>query len=254
MKIKFILLSAVAIFTMTNAAAQDKDSRLFNHLSVGANIGTTGFGLDVAMPAGNYVQVRAGFAVFPKIKVNTDLDLDIESANGYGGNTTVEIEGKTGFTNGKLLFDIFPFKSSSIHLTVGTYFGASKIVDAYNKEEGALKNVADWNANNPDNKIGVALGDYLLEPDANGNISAQIKTKAFKPYIGLGFGRAVPKKNRIGFMTELGVQFWGAPKVYCNGEELTDDKVGGDAGGVIKTLSKVSVFPVINFRLCGRIL
>ncbi|MCD8305959.1 MAG: hypothetical protein LUC49_04790 [Prevotella sp.] len=31
-------------------------------------------------------------------------------------------------------------------------------------------------------------------------------------------------------------------------------KVGESDGGIIKTLSKIKVYPVMNFRLCGRIL
>lgn len=113
--------------------------------------------------------------------------------------------------------------------------------------------ITRYNNANPDNMIGYELGDYLLTPDENGNVSAEIKTASFKPYIGLGFGRAVPKK-RIGFMFEAGVQFWGSPKLYCNGDELTEEDFDGEDGGLMKTLSKITVYPVINFRLCGRIL
>ncbi len=234
-----------------NVNAQE-DNNLFNHVAVGVTAGTPGIGLDVAVPVGNYIQLRAGFATFPKIKVSTDLDLN-EYDNVPGVPESVEVEGKTGFTNGKILVDVFPFKSSSFHITAGAYFGSSEIVKAYNKEDGILQEVTDWNNANPDKLIGVELGDYLLTPDENGNVNAQIKTSSFKPYLGLGVGRAVPKK-RIGFMFEAGVMFWGSPKIYCNDERLTEDKVGGDDGGIIKFLSKITVYPVIYFRICGRIL
>ena len=55
-------------------------------------------------------------------------------------------------------------------------------------------------------------------------------------------------------MFDLGVQFWGTPKVYCQDKELNKQDVDGDGGKAIKTLSKVTVYPVLNFRLCGRIL
>ena len=38
------------------------EAGLFNHLSVGLNMGLTGLGLDVAMPVHKIVTVRAGFA------------------------------------------------------------------------------------------------------------------------------------------------------------------------------------------------
>lgn len=251
MKIKCFLLSAAVVFGTVSAVAQHEDKIFFNHLSVGATIGTPGFGVDVAMPVCAYVQVRAGIAVFPKIKIHTDLDIDAPDVPGWSVDN-IEVEAKTGFTNGKLLFDVYPFKRSSFYVTAGAYFGSSKIVEAYNREDGLLKPIADWNKTNPDSKYGVELGDYLLEPDKDGNVKAQIKTASFKPYLGIGFGRAVPRK-RVGCMVELGCQFWGSPKLYCNDERLTEEKAGGDDGGVIKTLSKISVYPVLNFRICGRI-
>ena len=113
--------------------------------------------------------------------------------------------------------------------------------------------------------IGGELGDYFLTPNPsdNGNVKAYAKVSKFRPYLGIGFGRAVPKK-RIGCQFDLGVQFWGTPKVYAptynkttgtyQHEQLTEDKVGSDAKGVLKTISKISVYPVLNIRLTGKIL
>lgn len=264
MKLKSLLVVLLALVVSLGAKAQE-DKNLFNHLSVGVNAGTPGIGLDVAMPIGNYVQVRAGFATFPTIKVKTDFDIDLPEearnflhANGYTDIDNVEVEAKVGFTNGKLLFDVYPFKKSSFHLTVGAYFGSSDIVKLYNRENALLKGVAEFNTLVDRNqypgvdKVGVELGDYLLTPNDEGNVEAKIKTASFKPYVGIGFGRAVPKK-RLGFMTEIGCQFWGSPKVYCFDHQLTEQDVDGEDGGIIKTLSKVKVYPTISFRLCGRI-
>jgi len=259
MNLKCLLIAGIAFALSTNVIAQD-DKNLFNHLSVGVTAGTPGIGLDVAMPIGNYVQVRAGAAFMPSIKVNKDFDINISedarkffAENGYDAPETVEVEGKVGFTNGKLLFDIYPFKNSGFHLTAGAYIGSSKVVKLYNKENGFLKPISEYNKIvREENKLGVELGDYLLEPDEHGNMEAKVKTAGFKPYLGLGYGRAVPKK-RVGFMVELGCQFWGTPKVYCMDKELTENDVDGKDGGIMKTLSKVTVYPVLNFRLCGKI-
>lgn len=169
----------------------------------------------------------------------------------------MEVEGKVGFTNGKILFDIYPFRRSSFFISAGAYFGASKPVKAYNKQDGVLLGIAQYN-NAVDNgyiqadKIGVEFDDYLLEPNDEGNVNACIKTSSFKPYLGIGFGRAVPKK-RVGCMVELGVQFWGTPKVYCEGHELTESAAGDDGGGVIKFINHLTVYPTLSFRICGRI-
>ena len=112
--------------------------------------------------------------------------------------------------------------------------------------------------------IGAKIGKYFFTPDPadKGNVEANIKVKGFRPYVGLGFGRAVPKK-RIGCQFDLGVQFWGKPEIYIptynktagtyQYEKIDGDKAGDDAGKVLKTISKISVYPVLNFRLVGRI-
>lgn len=269
MKSKILLIIAV-VFAI-NAGAQNNtkydkkenccktDKNVFNHLSAGISVGTTGIGFDVAMPMCNYVQVRAGVDFIPNIKINTDFDINVPDVEGYDIPHNIEAEGKIGFTNGKLLFDVYPFKSSSFHVTAGAYFGSSKIVKAYNKEYGILKDLANFNNDVEagllpgQDKIGVELGDYLLEPDDDGNVQASIKTSGFKPYLGIGFGRGVPKK-RVGFMFDLGVQFWGTPKVYCFDKQLTDEDINGGDGGIIKTISKIKVYPTLNFRICGKIL
>ena len=88
-------------------------------------------------------------------------------------------------------------------------------------------------------KAGVVIGDYTIPVDKNGNVSGGLKVSNFRPYVGLGFGRAVPKK-RLGVMFELGVQFHGKPDVY------PDDTFS-------KIMDKLTVYPVMKIRLCGRI-
>ena len=63
---RLIVLFAIML-AATGAKAQSADKLhaeegLFNHLSVGLNTGTTGFGIDAAMPVHKLVTVRAGFS------------------------------------------------------------------------------------------------------------------------------------------------------------------------------------------------
>ena len=114
--------------------------------------------------------------------------------------------------------------------------------------------------------IGAELGDYFIAPDPadNGNVKATIEVSSFRPYLGIGMGRAVPRNGRIGCQFDLGVQFWGTPKVYAPTydkatgkylrQQLTDEHAGGDGGDIIKTISKIPVYPTLNLRLVGRIL
>jgi hypothetical protein len=206
-----------------------------------------------------------------------------------GGNlpNNMEIQGKLKNTTGHVLIDLYP-GGHSFHFTVGAYFGPEEIIDVYNKEDGFMKPITAYNdaiiyaqSQTPSNSvvpqnvrdvvdkyglkmIGGELGDYFVTPNPadKGNVNAYAKVKSFRPYVGLGFGRAVPK-GRIGCQFDLGVQFWGSPEIYVptydkaaktyQCEKIDGDKAGDDAGKVLKTVSKVSVYPVLNFRLVGRI-
>jgi hypothetical protein len=55
-------------------------------------------------------------------------------------------------------------------------------------------------------------GDIIIAPDEVGSIVMEIKPNAISPYIGLGFGRAVPK-GRVGLSFEMGMFYIGEPKV-----------------------------------------
>lgn len=253
----------VALIIATIASAQT-DPRLFNHLSVGLNVGTTGIGADVAMPVTRFLDIEAGVCIMPKIKYNTELHFNVPLDNINNILPTpininnVPIQGKLNMLNGKVLINFYPIPVSSFHITAGAYFGGGEVAEVYNTIDGQLTPVNQANEfirknNSQYDEIGLKLGDYLLTPDAEGNVKATLKTNGFKPYVGIGFGRAVPKK-RIGFKFDLGAMFWGAPDVIDhNGVSLTKQDWDGKDGGAFKVISKIKVYPVLNFRLCGRI-
>ena len=73
-KTKTLCLAAIAALAMTlypqSVQAQDEvdEFGIFDHVSAGLVIGTTGIGIDVAAPISEYVQVRAGYNFFPTFK------------------------------------------------------------------------------------------------------------------------------------------------------------------------------------------
>ena len=210
----------------------------------------------------------------PKIKYNTALKISVnttdkEKAQKYTGVTIpdkVDVQGTNSMTTGHLLIDVFPFRSSSFHITAGGYFGNSKIINVYNKKDQDLKTIIDYNELAMKNPllelktVCVQLGDYSLTPcktPEGGHVDSNIKVCDFRPYIGMGFGRSVPQKHRLACQCDLGIQFWKTPKVYLTGTDgetqLTEESVGEKYGGIIKTLSRITVYPCLSIRLMGRI-
>lgn len=302
MKKVLVLASAVILSIGTTSAQKFFDP----HFGVGVGVGTTGIAIDASGTINDYLGVRAGVDIMPKIKIDADVDLKTDAANKKVGELKqyvnqinqylstdkqisasdfnslpekMKLQGELNNTTGHILVDIHPFKTA-FRVTVGAFFGPDDIVSAYNKEDGFFKPINQWNnailesrkpgadanfkklvADNNLDMVGAKLGDYFITPDANdpsNNAQAEIKVNGFRPYVGLGFGRAVPK-GRIGCQFDLGVQFWGKPEViaptYDNGFKTETLKAGssGDGDDALKTISKISVYPVLNFRLVGRI-
>ena len=54
---------------------------ILNHMDVGVNVGTMGVGVDVAVPVGDYVRVRAGYHYMPRFTINSDFPVETRSGS-----------------------------------------------------------------------------------------------------------------------------------------------------------------------------
>ena len=140
-----------------------KDNTL-KHLEMSLTLGTTGVGLDVAMPLSRFVQVRLGYDYMPRLKKKMRMNLagGGEAARQYNGQgnriktkfdriqqylydeTGMEIEdhimltGQLTMHNAKLLVDIYPLKyNKHWHITAGVYYGPEQIAKAEDADESA---------------------------------------------------------------------------------------------------------------------
>ena len=246
---KFILICVAFLSTISlQLHAQEKQVNTlgyFNSLSVGVNAGTTGWGIDIATPIGQYLALRAGFTMIPNIKISDDLDVDV-NVEGYSRIHSIEVEGSLGRTSGEVLLNLYPFKRSSFFITGGAVFGGDKVIK--------LKGHSDELAQYQDlaGKYGIEIGDYVIPVDKNGNVSGGIKVSSFRPYVGLGFGRIVPKNKRVGFLFEIGAQLHGTPKVYTDFGSI-DTLMKEADNEFTDIMNKITVYPVMRFRLCGKI-
>ena len=249
-KLFLFIMACLSLSSIQAQSKQEKEFGFFNSLAIGANVGTTGWGIDVATPLGNHLALRAGFTIMPNFSYSDDVDVSINYTSSYIPDgqipATIEVEGTMGRTAGEILLNYYPFKRSSFFLTGGAVFGGDKVV----KVKGHSDELAQYQ--DLAGKAGIEIGDYTIPVDQHGNVSGGIKVSSFRPYIGLGFGRIVPKNKRVGFLFELGVQVHGTPEVYTDYGKLGDlleeaDKEFSDI------LDKINVYPVLRFRLCGKI-
>lgn len=180
-RIAFSIALAVAAL---NIQAQDNSnfSKLFNHFDLGVTLGTTGIGLDVAMPVGNYVKLRTGFEVMPRFNYNMNFGVEsfdgtattidqstfdhmadlLYGLTGFKVDQNVTMKGKPTMWNFKFLVDIYPFKNNKHwHLTAGFHWGPSKIAEAVNAPEDSPSLFAVGMYNHI---YDVAYNDMYVEP------------------------------------------------------------------------------------------
>lgn len=255
---KLFLFTFVMFFVSSQyLMAQEKEpAGLFKHLGIGASVGTDGIGFDVATLVTDYAAIRAGVSFWPKIAMKTDIN--IKDNNPLIADK-VTLEGKVNIFDFKLLADVYPFKHSSFHLTAGMFLGNGVFLKGTNTTM-FIKDPSKYG------KLGLIVGDYRIATDEKGYIQAEAKSNKLKPYLGFGFGRAVPRNSRVSVSCDFGVEFWGKPGVYAWTKNDWDDKVyhkftvddldqydDKHIKDALDAVDKIKIFPVLNIRLNGRI-
>lgn len=250
---KMIMAAAIAFLTVFSASAQDGEKPFYglgNRLGVGLGVGTEGYGIDVATSFNKYFGVRLGLNIMPATSFGADVDVDASGLNGtsYTGSKKMNVSASMGRTSVDLKFDCYPFPNqSSFFVTAGFSFGGPKLikVTGHSDEYAALVQQGK--------ELGIEIGDYNIPIDANGDVSGGVKVSGFRPYLGLGFGRLIPK-GRVGFRFEMGLQFHGTPELYADGVDLKEIMGREKDDDLSNILDKLTVYPVLKLSLRGRIL
>lgn len=266
---RLLTLTLIGLMGTMTVQAQDKveEFGLFDHLSAGISLGTTGIGFEVAAPVTDYLQARVGYSFMPKIKVKGDQSLKSTNAifkkdDGTGYYDEISYEGELNMNDFKLLVDFYPFKRSTFRVTAGAYIGPSKIISANTTK--TFLNSTYWGNSGPE--LGKGADSYTVVSEKDGSVNVDLKVNGFKPYLGIGFGRAVPK-GRVSVCFDLGVEFWGKPGLWTNISDINgvsyqevdkdkiinDEEYCKDIRDGLKTGNKIIAYPVLTLRVNGRI-
>ena len=274
--LSFNLLQAQDIDVMTKEK-MDK-VKFMSHLSVSIEAGTTGFGFEVATTLHPNFMLRAGFVMLPFLEESGDAYI-----NFYGGGdklfndivrqipqikTALEnrklptssrkiaekipMTDKFKLYHGKILIDYYPFLRDRFHITAGIYFGSRNIITSKgqlpSEYVAAVHVINQYLPENTQFMPAVWRGDFLIndclvEASQSGKVKYSRQITPIRPYIGIGFGRAVPHK-RIGCQFDLGALFLGKPKMASK-YYIEDPRV--------TNFLDWSIFPVVSLRLVGKI-
>ena len=275
----FVLVSTAAFCADDDDSIYvNNDKQLFNHLSLGFSLGTDMIGFDVAMPATPWLQIRAGYSIIPFAPVVDGLrksgtipelpEFDLTMNDDSKVNVSLDYK-LNSFQNGHILADFYPFKRSSFRLTAGIYGGTANMASVFT---GKPINEADRNK-----YVSVDVGEenYHIQANEDGNVSIALKINAIKPYVGLGFGRAV-SKHRVNVTFDLGAMYWGSPSLIIpakpasdNYDNFTDLRIDGnlvksvageenvdkvkDVSEIIDLVGKIGFFPIVKVGLMVRL-
>lgn len=273
---KYLLICGMALVS-TFACAQSSNNECiaFKHLSIAGRLGTTGVGVDVAMPINRHLDIRGGADVLPlgtfNIKaannlrdIYTDMAVSDPEIRESMKQENVTVGINVTMITGHLLVDYYPWKSSCFHITAGAYFGNCDVLHIFNREDGAFdflnhasERVQMWNElfNAKYANAGIKFGDYLFTADDRGNIDIKMRTSAVRPYIGIGWGRnyRTEKFGKVSVNFDLGTQMWGSPKFKMNNGEKVIKSKDKDTSGIFGILSGFDFWPSLTIRIAGDI-
>lgn len=108
--------------------------------------------------------------------------------------------------------------------------------------------------------LGAHVGDfksdgkpYMMEPDKDGVIEANMFVNCFKPYLGLGYDCYLSRDHQWSFGVNAGLWIWGgAPDIITHdGVNMVADlkDIGGKVGTYVDITKALKVYPVINVTL-----
>lgn len=248
--------------------AQKEYKRGFlNHVGINVGAGTEGISVGLAAPVTSFFELEAGVNVMPSFKLSGDLDVDVNTSSlpqvpnvQYPHEATIHAEGSFDRTTFNVKANLYPFGGGTkFFIAAGLSIGGEKIAEV----TGSCDELRKFSQSLPTQElknefrqaVSANLAGYNLQFDENYNVQGDIRCKKVRPYLGLGFGRLVPK-NRLGMRLELGCQFMDKLKVYQNDTEIDINKALEDAGDddLSKFVKDLKIYPVVKFSFTGRIL
>lgn len=250
MKKLFVILFAAAALAAPGAMAQD--NMVFNHMALGPTLGVDGLGLDIAMPLGRTVQLRAGYGIDiygSILPISANLDLGTIEGKALNNIATTAKVWSSG--TGHLFADFYPGKGG-FHLSVGLFANNGKLLSA-TADLSKVLDSSDWGATSLNG----------VSTDKKGTLYVDVKHWAVMPYAGIGFGRAINPEKTFNFVFDMGLMVWGSPAVQSRKYTLSSNyeqydtvevnaetmglKESDTAAQLLKLVSEIPVFPYIRF-------
>ncbi|MHA4894207.1 hypothetical protein ACXZ1K_05590 [Pedobacter sp. PWIIR3] len=226
-----VLLCSIAVARSQNLPADSSKLALnpvffkLDHLSLQLQGGTQGLGMNFRYDFFPFLAARAGGS-FGSASISKGFNFD---------NIATDNHLKGVFSNVHALAEISPVKWLRLVGGVGYLFDA--------RGRAVMTPTQS-----------VTQEGITLEPEELGTLTANIKYKEFAPYMGIGFGKGLPK-NRFNVNLDLGVYHLSRPDVTMTGTEyLSDNSHNGPI--IAENMKDYRWMPIVqlnfNFRIAKK--
>lgn len=246
----FILLGTIA----SNVAYGSEKTKAFSSLAVSAGASTYGIEFTLSAPLSNRFSISAAYNMALPYKYKLTYDDFEPITKDFQGETytlqipEINLDATMPTDGGMVKLNFTPKKNGSFYITAGAYFGGDKLLDVNGAFPESfmtkLKEYEQYGFNM--NDVNIEVGDTNIHPNADGSAEAYIKTSTIKPYVGIGFGRNVPKR-RVGFRAEIGGIFVGTPSIES--PNISNLNTSEETEDIAELISKVKVYPKISLHL-----
>ncbi len=221
------LLLVVLLCTSFLTYAQDEEKAIESNDSqknaVTLYLGLPSIGVGYARQFSDHISLRGKLGFF---------SYNIDRKNMELSGRTVDLNGN--FTNNTfdLLLDYNPFKQSSFKLVAGiSYLTKTKYDAVITPAKDQFK-----------------YGEIVLSKDQVGDITTGADWSGVAPYLGIGFGRAVPKRS-FGFGFEVGSYFTGKPDVTFQASGLLTPTEAAEKQEFTDWMQKYTMIPNLTLHV-----
>lgn len=176
-------IAAIAMMAASGALAQD------GRFALGANVGTTGLGVEAQFMVNPKVTLRGGFD-------SLRFDQEVEGDD-------ILYDGELDFSTGGVFVDWHP-TGNAFFVSGGAYFGDRNLSVSGTPTPGTT----------------VQIGDDDFTAEEVGTLAGSLDFGGTAPFIGLGWNNTFTRDRRVGFKFLVGAAFGSDP-------EATLARVGG---------------------------
>ena len=247
MKVYLKIVVVPLVFLCLSASLPAQETGWPKGLSLGVQAGSDGRGIGLMAPLGTSFRTRLGFGALPPVPYRRSFTVpEHPGAAGTDKGRDVPVDAKATFHpwNLEMFLDYYPLADNGFHITAGLLYGSRNV--------GDIKNLTPL----PDdyNIVGLDVDGYTVKAVSN-NVEGHVLVNSLRPYLGAGYDLPLGSDGRNSLSVDLGLIYWGSPKLYAPGEPLigdwkdvhvNPDLLNGHDDGLLKKVERTFVYPVVN--------